>query len=476
MAAPTNVRVESTSLTSATVRWTYPGANAVDIYRSTDGISYSLITSQLLGVVSYENLGLNSATKYWYKLSDDAGSTFSSIVTVITQSCPGNVTSTDMIALPLASGENVDSQTFNELSTKVQSGLVKYVSPTGQTCLACISDGALVIDCINYDGCGTIEIVVDQNINSISMPNCQDATVDLMFIVPPGATRGIGGWPKGSGFTGDEGFTSPISGGAANGSGRIVLETWTRGTNDNTRSGKSKPAVSNQGTASGGQSIGSGVAGGCNCTPGSNGELTLVACNPDGTPNPSLSLNCSGTTKNLSVIACGGRGPYTFSKTGGVTLSSSTGSKSIVSPPVNSGSGVAGNAYQICSQGYVGSSLGTCICGLYGCIYKCDDSLSAFSSGPAGCTTPIPTLFREFIAGACMPTCTPPASTCNAVCSPSIPTASINCSTIPGGGTMNDMRSGAMISAGCNPCGLNAGSTVSVTDSLGTVYTLILSA
>jgi hypothetical protein len=39
-----------------------------------------------------------------------------------------------------------------------------------------------------------------------------------------------------------------------------------------------------------------------------------------------------------------------------------------------------------------------------------------------------------------------------------------------------DARTAAMIAAGCNPCGVQAGATVSVTDALGTVATIILKA
>jgi hypothetical protein len=39
---------------------------------------------------------------------------------------------------------------------------------------------------------------------------------------------------------------------------------------------------------------------------------------------------------------------------------------------------------------------------------------------------------------------------------------------------MVDKRTAQMITDGCNPCGLQAGSTVTVTDSLGTQVTIIL--
>jgi hypothetical protein len=44
------------------------------------------------------------------------------------------------------------------------------------------------------------------------------------------------------------------------------------------------------------------------------------------------------------------------------------------------------------------------------------------------------------------------------------------------GGGMCDTRTAGMISNGCNPCGLQAGATVTVTDALGTQVTIVLKA
>src|SRR6266487_2436888 len=115
MAAPTNVRVESNSISTTTLRWSYSGANPIAVYRSTDGSSYSEITTAetrpAAGTTSYEDTGLSGGTKYWYKLSDDFGSTFSSVVTVWTHGCATPATGGDGFSLPRMShggGDPVD--------------------------------------------------------------------------------------------------------------------------------------------------------------------------------------------------------------------------------------------------------------------------------------------------------------------------------------------------------------------------------
>ena len=57
------------------------------VFRSTDGIAYTRVGDVLVGTTSFTDEGLAADTKYWYKLSDDGGSTFSSVVTVVTQDC-----------------------------------------------------------------------------------------------------------------------------------------------------------------------------------------------------------------------------------------------------------------------------------------------------------------------------------------------------------------------------------------------------
>ena len=463
MAAPTDVRVEAESVTTTRLRWTYAGSAAIYVYRSPDGVSYSEVTDgstrPAVGTTEYEDIGLTEATKYWYKLSDDAGATFSSVVTVWTHTCNIPVKSANDGVPPAP--EEYDSRQIDDITNWINKKLVRFTSPDGKTCLACVDDGALVIDCIQYDKCETIEVPVDQDINSISLPNCDDSQVDVQFIVPANATRKIGGWPRGIGFTGDEGYRAPIRGGS---SGRRINETIGKALNENSKSGKSKSGTASQGTATGGQSRTTGT---CTCTPTSDGGMRIVACKPNGTSNKRNSLNCSDTNKGAKLIVCGGRGPYTWSKTGSITLSATSGNQVSVSVPTNSGSGVAGTAYikygGRCDSGGGApvNCAGATWLAVYSQSFKCDDTAAAGSPGTCGSVTTQPA------ANSCR---TAPDNLGGGSCS--------SITSCHDGGTCTygtcDARSAAMISNGCNPCGVQAGATVTATDADGVSVTVVM--
>ncbi len=482
MAQATDVRVEATSMSTTTVRWTDTTSGGTEgVYRSTDGVSYTLIGTATTAAGIFEDTGLATGTKYWYKLSNDGGSNFSSVVTVWTHSCGVDPAQQSDTALPRV-GNEVTPADFNQLADAVETGLVRFTSPDGRTCVACITDGALVLDCVKYSDCSQIEIMVDQNVNSISLPNCENSTVDLNFIIPPNVTRRIGGWPKGIGFTGDEGHQAPVSGGS---SGRAISEFVDRSLNVNSRSGKSKPGTSTKGTAQGGNATGSGS---CTCIPGTNGELTIKTCTPAGANQTRNSMNCSAGTKGLIAFACGGSGVYTWSKTGsGVALNKTTGTKISVSPAANSGSAVAGDAYWICGTWNLLSPPGTdpnAACSAHGQCYKatylCDDSLSGVTAGDcSGADNCTPSCSQG-------PECTLSTATCCFVgnCPPNGGTGSPHrgfssntvagpaCATV---GTMCDKRTPTMITNGCAPCGVvTNGATLTVTDSSGASATITL--
>lgn len=465
MAAPTNVRVEAQSLTSAILRWSYGGTNSIAVYRSTDGSSYSEVTSTaantrvLSGTTTYTDTTLTTGTKYWYKLSDDNGSTFSSAVTVYAMFCP-SAQSGNTLQMPQASGDQPTSDEFNELSQKVEAGLNVFKSASGQTCVACISDGALVIDCINYDGCDQIDVTVDQDVNSISLPNCDDAIKQINFIVPPSATRKICGFPKGMGFSGDECFQAPISGGTSG----TTMSVGTRG-------GDGKQAQSKQGVRGGGGGGGGAGGSGCTCVPGANGELTIKSCNSNN------SLNCS-SSKSLRLIACGGKAPYTWSKTGSVQLSATTGPSTTVTPPTNSGSGVAGDAYTMliatCAPGTATVDVAV---DTYSCADVKTGTCASGGTGPFNC----PDAGHQITCSSlpkCKGTNTEPGN-CNCGGGSFPGTTGVSPCTYcnaSANGTVCDKRTATMISNGCTPCGLQAGATVTVTDALGTQTTIVLRA
>src|SRR3990167_7691898 len=468
MAAPTDFRVEAESQTTTKLRWTYTGAAEVSVHRSTDGVSYAEVTDVTSrvqpGTAEYEDVDLEPGTKYWYKLSNDAGSTFSDVDTVTTHSC-GVPPSKDGIMLPRFYGED-ELPLLNQLAETVEDHLQHNVSTKDQTCKVCVVDKTLVINC----ECELIEVEVETDVNSISLLNCEDSEVDITFIIPPGTTVGIGGWPRGIGFTGDEYWQAPIAGGA---NGRTVNANIGGG-KAGSNSGRSKPGTGTATTKGGGGSQGS-PGGGCTCTPGSEGELVIRVCTLGGDTNSDNSLGCQNASKGAVLIACGGRGPYTWSKTGSIELSTTTGPTVTVEPPENTGSAVSGTAYVRGLFGIPeGHSVGTThAVGAVYAVYGCDDafdecnntdgaaiSACGFADATPDCATHSghPT---SGSGGVC------DTVDCDTVCTD-------DCDCAKANGSMVDKRTAQMITDGCNPCGLQAGSPGTVIDSLGTQVTIIL--
>ena len=502
MAAPTSVRVESTSQNTATTRWVYAGAALISVYRSPDGITYAEVTVPntrvAIGTLVYVDVDLVAGTKYWYKLSDNVGSTFSSVVTVITHACTPRAPSGSDLSLPrfndvgatntlkgeLPPGLNaasaftgdelnttgpyiesnnviqpreemphhqpIDPQTLDDAMQQIES-VVSDTVLGRQDCQACVEDGAIVFDCAT--GCSEFETVVSEDVNSITIQRCDDKDISVNWIVPTG-TFGIGGWPNGQGYSGDEAFRAKVT-------GPRTLRTPLG------KSGggpKSKPGMPRRSTSGG-----SPGAGSCACIPGSQNQLTIKSC------TASNSLSCS-TTKSLQLKACGGQAPYNWSKTGAVVLSASIGVTITVTPPVNTGSGTHAGAAAYWVDGLTcnGANCSGSVCSAVGVIargeYGCDDTwLSALPGYPSPCD-------RVTNCGGY-----PAASTFNVCCSGSTqicdnsnPCVDARYVTNAVTKVMCDKRDAGMIADGCAPCGLNAGATVSVTDALGVVATIIL--
>ena len=471
MAAPTDVRVEAQSITSAILRWTYPGAASIAVFRSTDGVSYAEITTLatrvMAGTVSYTDTTLATGTKYWYKLSDDAGATFSSVVTVWSHSCLSASGSLDALSLPRFDGSEQQSAELNNLAERIESTLGSRVLAPEQ-CIACPADGRVIIDCSN--GCQDWVVIADQDINSISVQWCNEAPGTVEFLIPPNTTnRRIGGWPAGLGFTGDEGFRAPITTDPFG----MSMGTGIGGSGGGGGSGKTNPTSRrgyNAGARTGGGSRGTGAGGGCNCVPGTSGQLTIKSCNDNN------SLDCS-STKTLELLVCGGKGPYTWSVSGDIRFKEVTdaghpdglhtsveGTSATVVPPANTGTGVAGTAY-VKYGGECQTNTGVptpCTAFQFATFaqsFGCNDQ----SLGACG------SVFTELC---------PCAGNCAAV---AVNLGAGSCSSITAcadGGTCSsgtcDARTAGMIAANCNPCGSQGGSTVSVTDAAGVTVTIVL--
>ena len=497
MAVPQNPRVEANSITTTVVRWD-TNALFVEVYRSPDGAVYAFVGGSAAGISEFQDSGLDVGTKYWYKLSEDGGLTFSSVVTVYTHSCVGSVSSANRpVTLPRFSDDEVagliadtsqvpgfstnlseTTQRMNELAERVEKAFLEKPPQTvTEACEVCPVDGAVVIDCST--GCNNWEVVTEDgaDVNSVSISWCNkfDGTID--FIVPPNATVGVCGFPAGFGFSGDECKYAKIKGGANGRRFRVGFSSGSAsgasgGAGSSTPGDQGKPGKSPGSGASGGASGGGGGGAGCTCVPSRDGRLTLKLCNNNN------SLGCNGS-KSLKVIACGGRGPYTFSKTGSVSISpSADGNSATVSPPANPGSGTGGTAY---SKAVVGVGCGHTVGTIHGAgvtagAYGCNDQLILCPAGVSAATTV--GIFADSACG-CGPHSGHAISGGGGV-------TTVDCASVYGSGAecqatadigaVTDLRTGPMIAAGCVPCALSAGSTVSVTDSTGTVFTSILKA
>ena len=459
MAAPTDVRVEAVSPNDATLYWTYGGASGVDVYRSTDGAIYTVVANTAASALTFADTLLTGATKYWYKLSDDVGATFSSVVTVWAHLCylvPGDGTDLNLPRSPV-SPDQYDSA-MDQLEGVLNNQLL---SPT--PCDICPDDGRVTLDCSS--GCSEFWVDMTGDVNSISIIHCADGQgtqgpgATVHWRVPPSVTRKVCGWPKGMGFGGDECFRLSVAGGSA---GRTVSTGVGGSSKQGATKGKPGPG-GNPGSASGG-----GGGGGCACTPGRNNSLAIKSC----TANNSLS--CS-STKRLSLLVCGGSGGYTWSNTGSVALSKATGVNTVVTPPTNSNPSEAGVAYSLGIESVgCGHSVGTIhVVGNEWAQYSCADAFTSCSTVIGGTTQAFAfidpscscgTHSGHVVSGGIATTVS-----CGTICSNACDCAKSN-------GNMQDRRTAGMIAAGCSPCGLNAGATVTVTDSQGTAVTIVLRA
>ena len=472
MAAPANVRVESNSTSTTILRWTYAGAAAIAVYRSTDGSSYSEITTTTAGGVARVPVGTLEFTdatvaqgvKYWYKLSDDVGSTFSSVVIVVTQTCvvPSRVAGDNTSPLT-----DVSVTQLEDMRIRLEEG-IEDAGKVPQPCLVCPVDGAVVIDCSG--DCKSFVIVVTEDINSMSMNWCEETDPPITLLVPPGTTRRICGFPAGFGASGDECFQAPISGGA---SGRSVPLR-----------GSSKPGVQPATPTGGGGKYGPG----CSCVPNGAGDLKIQSCNPNN------SLKCS-TTKSLNVIACGGVGPYLWSVSGAARFKEVTdtghpdglhtsveGPRATLVPPANTGSGVAGTAYEKRLL-VLAFSAGT-VAQAFTARYGCNDAFISATLPVSSCTCNGGSCPATFFAASGLDgsdiKCDSAGGTCAQTCGGSY-TGGQCC---PGtdaalaalASKSFDVRTAPMISGGCNPCGLSGGTIVTVTDATGASVSIVLTA
>lgn len=423
---------------------------------------------------------------------------FSNKATVTTQEINEDTGFVRELVLPRFSGKTLElSTTVDEVASTVtavqflldemaQSIEDKFNNQvvTNPPCDVCtVTDGAVVLDCHQ---CSSFEIVVDADINSITLKNCDrpGQRIDLNF--NPTGDFEVTGFPSSllCPACGDnenplrltQGNVFPLSilnnaagrgvaGGAGSGAGSSCVLSCI---NSGLQAGGDLAAVIQscieQCQEPAGGSGGGGGGALCACVPDDPVEqlLKVVEC---------TQIDCTDPSPSAELEACGGNPPYTWSITGAenATLTETGGINSGVTlTPGPNDPTVAGTAIQKqeCCDGSppatanafadfgcddllitCGRAGPTCV---GGGICSCTTPVTCLGGNPNGCTGSVP----------CLQAC-----------------ASLLADGGPGGavGTQVDMRTQAMIDQGCAPCALTLnGAVVTVTDSDGTSVATVI--
>lgn len=197
----------------------------------------------------------------------------------------------------------------------------------------------------------------------------------------------------------------------------------------------------------------------CLCDSPLGGPLMLKVCSTNN------SIGCS-SSKWVHVKACGGTPPYTWSKTGNLTVADLTGSVAYVTlnSTIAIGNSPNAAAYIRAVRSLQGAG---CAPGAWGyVVYSCSDlELAGNCAGVfyIGLANTGPIVCRDS-------SCPGPEDyvVCGGVGDP-------ECNLARTIGNYVDVRDEGTIAGGCNPCGVALiGATVSVTDSTGVVATVII--
>ena len=423
MAFPTNVRVEANGPELVALRWDLGSATNA-IHRSTNGTDFSILTTVYNSAITYVDTNVTAATRYWYKITDDAGLTFSSTVNVTTHTCPTFGQGINL-ALP---GDDLE-----DLARRVEDAFNANVAEP-KSCNACTTNGAIILDCAT----GCVDWVVDVNadINSITIEdNCDHG--NIVFNVPDGSTYKICGWPEDIGFTGDECNDAALTG------PRNMGVSYDRRNKNDLKIGA--PA-------------GAGGAD-CTCVPNSSNSLKIECCG-----GSTCSINCKAGETSISLKACGGTPPYTWSTTYGTIEVSGTRNER-ASVRVVKTTGIAGTAYDThgCCGNVGVTRAFNCEDQMTGCAGEAHSPHTASNEGcmlsNASCSA------TGAICGdtGCIEVAfdasgDPSTSACNAAKD----------------GIPFDLRTAQMITDGCKPCGLLSNAVVTVTDSVAASTTKTL--
>jgi hypothetical protein len=298
-----NLRAYAKSDTEIVLRWADEDEIDVDVYRSIDDITYTLVEAVDGSELEFIDSELEAGIRYYYKLTQDDGDTYTSVVSTFTHTC-ANVSSVPLHSVPRFDGVEQQPDRLNDLAARVEQNLNQTTfvgssspSPLDQ-CDACIVEGRLILDCSL--GCDSFRVEATEDISSISVIGCGSCP-PVDFIIPANVTRLICGWPVNCDYEGDECFDGPISGGP---NGRIAK---TNGLSYSPGGG----FLTNQ----------------CPCSLVSG--LNIKCC------SKVCEFSCAAQN-SIKLKACGGRAPYTWEVTENGLLSNATGQTTTVRiAPVN---------------------------------------------------------------------------------------------------------------------------------------------
>ena len=335
---------------------------------------------------------------------------------------------------------------LNRLSERIESTLNRLVA-TNTPCIICPDAGCITLD---FSDCNNFEILVTEDITCMRMVG-EGAPGDIEFIIPPGATRFITGFPQEWFPEGNEG-SIPLVGGA---DGKTFGFRHSGSAGGPASGGSGKPGIKKKKPVAGGVPTGGGggAGGTCPCVPDKD-RLTLVVCGK---------LNCGDASPKFEVKACGGfpGAGYSWDFTGNGTGTITGGSleKFSLAPPANTGSAVAGTAYK--KDGKADSSF-------------CFDSGSTFAVIEYGCDGLEEIPCNQVAPNICPDT---PPRVCaggafpgfSGDCPPACTNCGGFCSCVEKLGRVCDVRTQTMIDNGCKPCTVEMSRVVvTVTDALGT--------
>lgn len=463
MSVPSALTVESTTTSTADLRWTNSlvDGTTYNIKRVLAGGTPITIATTAANATSYTDTTPVSGVDYDYQVCAASTANCTSVVGVVIQVCgllQNEVAGFNLprvgTAVAIGGGATQEQQIaqeviplFDQAMQKLETQLNEQVLNTNP-CVICPENSSVVLNCRD---CQDFQVNVTENINSISMVDCTSGEGNIEFVVPPGVTRNICGFPATFGFEGGEcSITAP-----AGTSLSAPYSGTSRG--PQSRGGFMGTDLTQQGTGGGG----GGGGGSCSCS-SLDGLLKMVACN-------STKL-CSASTKSKEYRACGGIPPYTWSTTNG-SVSPATGKSTTLSAPANSGSGTAGNAYNERLVGTVSDGLGGCNEHIQIEVHGCNDQVTVACAG-GGIDSPCPfDPLDECGQHICVgtPNTYGQTGSCPSTSAPCVGTLDFTT------GLTCDIRTAPMVAAGCNPCRVSMkGAVITVTDSIGTAVSTVL--